>query len=152
MGQFSISIKHLYDVINTTNKLNHCLSKSDLNVKAKQNFTSRQHISNDKVLNLLHMNDKWKGTYNYMLILNFLIMSYTQTKISLLDRIFYAWIAIFYVRLWRIWLRVTRRIRKLSMSSNEKSYEQNYFITSNALLSIELNGPCIDISLFINRT
>ncbi|CAM4823027.1 unnamed protein product [Rotaria magnacalcarata] len=40
----------------------------------------------------------------------------------------------------RIWLRVTKQIRKSSVKINKKSNEQNDFITSNALISIELNA------------
>ncbi|CAF4536306.1 unnamed protein product [Rotaria sp. Silwood2] len=139
MGSYKVSIKHLYDLIKNTNKFDHNLSKSDLNIHDKQNFTSCQRICSDNVLNLLMINDQWKATYNYMLILNLLIMTYTQSKISLLDRIFYAWIVVFYVQLWKIWLRITKQTRKSSLKIN-KSNEQSYFITSNALISIELNG------------
>ncbi|CAF1435863.1 unnamed protein product [Rotaria sordida] len=140
MGLYKVSIKHLYDLIKNTNKMDHNLSKSDLNIHDKQNFISCQRISSDSVLNLLMINDQWKATYNYMLILNLLIMTYTQSKISLLDRVFYAWIVVFYVRLWRIWLRITKKIRKSSVKINKKSNEQSYFITSNALISLELNA------------
>ncbi|CAF3303165.1 unnamed protein product [Rotaria sp. Silwood2] len=140
MGSYKVSIKHLYDLIKNTNKFDHNLSKSDLNTHDKQNFTSCQRISSDNVLNLLMINDQWKATYNYMLILNLLIMTYTQSKISLLDRIFYAWVVVFYVRLWRIWLRITKQTRKSSVKINKISNEQSYFITSNALISIELNA------------
>ncbi|CAF4164695.1 unnamed protein product [Rotaria magnacalcarata] len=110
MGSYKVSIKHLYDLIKNTNKIDHNLSKSDLNIRDKQNFTSCQRISSDSVLNLLMINDQWKATYNYMLILNL------------------------------IWLRVTKQIRKSSVKINKKSNEQNDFITSNALISIELNA------------
>ncbi|CAF0961057.1 unnamed protein product [Rotaria sordida] len=140
MGLYKVSIKHLYDLIKNTNKMDHNLSKSDLNIHDKQNFISCQRISSDSVLNLLMINDQWKATYNYMLILNLLIMTYTQSKISLLNRVFYAWIVVFYVRLWRIWLRITKKIRKSSVKINKKSNEQSYFITSNALISLELNA------------
>lgn len=93
-------MEHLYELFKSSNKVDHNLSLSDLNVKDKQNFSSCQKISYDKVLNLLLQNDKYKGTYNYLLILNLLIIAYTERSISITDRIYYAWIVLFYVLLW----------------------------------------------------
>ncbi|CAF1351263.1 unnamed protein product [Rotaria sp. Silwood1] len=143
MGSYEISMEHLHDLIRSTNKLDHNLSISDLNVKDKQNFVSCQKISDDKVLNLLLLNDKYRGTYNYLLILNLLITAYTERAIALSDRIYYASIVLFYVRLWRICLHIERPPRKSTLSEknkNKKKYQSPHFITSNALLCIELNA------------
>ncbi|CAF3439445.1 unnamed protein product [Rotaria socialis] len=142
MGIFTVSVKHLYQLIKTKNKIDHNLSKSDINVRDKQNFSSCQKISDDKVLNLLLLNDHYKATFNYLLILNLLIVAYTQTKVCLSTRIYYAWIVLFFIRLWRIWLYKTKKKRKAS-TGNKKRNEQSYFITSNALMSIELNAHCL---------
>jgi hypothetical protein len=42
LGNKSISINHLYDIINNANysKLDHGLTKSDINPKDRQNFSS----------------------------------------------------------------------------------------------------------------
>ncbi|CAF4922639.1 unnamed protein product [Rotaria socialis] len=82
MGIFTVSVKHLYQLIKTKNKIDHNLSKSDINVRDKQNFSSCQKISDDKILNLLLLNDHYKATFNYLLILNLLIMAYTQPKMK----------------------------------------------------------------------
>lgn len=140
MGPYHGSIQHLHQLIRTTNKIDHNLSKSDLNVRDKQNFSSCQRISSDNVLDLLFFNEQHKATYNYLLILNLLIIAYTQPKIPLLDRIYYAWIVLFYVRLWRIWLYITRRIRKSSTKTTKEGNKINHFITSNALISMEINA------------
>jgi hypothetical protein len=44
--------------------------------------------------------------------------------------------------MWRIWLYKTKRTRKFSPTI-QKRIEQNFFITSNALISIELNAHCL---------
>ena len=131
MGSHKVLTKHLYQLVKTRNKIDHNLSLSDLNVKDKQNFSSCQRISDDKVLNLLSLNDDYSGTYNYLLLINLLIMAYTQSGVSLLTRIFYAWIVVFFIRLWRIWLYKSKRTRRL---------DRSYFITSNALIAIEINA------------
>ena len=110
-----VSIEHLYHLIKTKNKIDHNLSRSDLNIRDKQNFSSCLRISSDNVLNLLMLNDRHKATYNYLVILNLLIITYTQSNVSLLDRILYAWIVVFYIRFWRIWLHITKRTRRSSV-------------------------------------
>ena len=75
MGTYTVSLKHLYEIIRTTNKIDYGLSKSNLNVGDKQNFVSCQKIADEKVLNLLLINDHYKATYNYLLVLNLLIIA-----------------------------------------------------------------------------
>lgn len=142
MGRYNVSIKHLRELINYSNKIDHNLSNSDLNVRDKQNFASCQKICDDKVLVILSMNEKYKGTYNYLLLLNLLIMAYTNRHFSLSTRIFYGWIVVFYVRLWRIWLYITKNKRR-STSRNTASNDKYCFITSNALLAMEINAHCL---------
>ena len=141
VGSYDVSIKHLFELIDTTNKIDHNLCKSDLNIRDKQNFSSCQRISDDKVLNLLLVNDEYKATYIYLLILNLLIITYTEYTILLSDRIYYAWIVVFFIRFWRIWLHITKSSRERSAKNNSWQREENsYFITSSALMAIELNA------------
>jgi hypothetical protein len=91
MGSHKVSIQHLYQLIKTTNIIQHNLSKLDLNVRDKQNVFSCQRISDDKALNLLLVNDQYKATYKYLLVLNLLIIAYTQSKVYLSTRIFYTY-------------------------------------------------------------
>ena len=100
MGTYIVSLKHLYEIVRTTNKIDHGLSKFDLNVRDKQNFASCQKIADKKVLNLLLINDHYKVTYNYLLFLNLLIIAYTRPNARLLTRIYYSWIVSFFIRFW----------------------------------------------------
>lgn len=79
MDVYEVSLDHLHCLIKITNKIDHNLSKSDLNICDKQNFASCQGISNDKVLNLS-------------------ILVYAQSKVSLANRTSYVWIILFYIR------------------------------------------------------
>ncbi|CAF1313939.1 unnamed protein product [Rotaria sp. Silwood1] len=141
MGLYDVSINHLFKLIDTTNNMDHNLCKSDLDIRDKQNFSSCQRIADDKVLNLLMLNDEYKATYIYLLMLNLLIITYTECTILLSDRVYYAWIILFFIRFWGIWLHITKSSRKLSATNNpRKREEESYFITSNALIAIELNA------------
>ncbi|CAF3867992.1 unnamed protein product [Rotaria magnacalcarata] len=117
MGTYKVSTKHLYNLINTKNKMDHNLSKSDLNVRDIQKFSSCQRISDDKVLNLLLLNDHCFFIESYLLCMGCIV--------------FYSIVG--------IWLYITKRTRK-SRIKNSNQNEQYCFITSNALLSIELNA------------
>jgi len=146
MGRYQISVQHLHELIESSNKIDTNLCKSDLLLKDKQNFSACQKICNDKVLDLLSANNDYNGTYAYLLIINLLIVAYTESGIPLATRIFYGWIVLFFIRLWRLWLFKSRKTRR------KKTSDRSFFITSNALLSIELNAhTLIFICLLIDK-
>ncbi|CAF3975766.1 unnamed protein product, partial [Rotaria sp. Silwood1] len=126
MGLYDVSINHLFKLIDTTNNMDHNLCKSDLDIRDKQNFSSCQRIADDKVLNLLMLNDEYKATYIYLLMLNLLIITYTECTILLSDRVYYAWIILFFIRFWGIWLHITKSSRKLSATNNPRKREEEF--------------------------
>ncbi len=69
MGVYEVSIEHLHQLIKIRNKIDHNLSKSDLDIRDKQNFSSCRRISDEKLLNLLFLDDRYKATYIYLLII-----------------------------------------------------------------------------------
>ena len=75
---------------------------------------------------LLSANNDYNGTYAYLLIINLLIVAYTESGIPLATRIFYGWIVLFFIRLWRLWLFKSRKTRR------KKTSDRSFFITSNA--------------------
>ena len=137
MDSYQASIQYLRQLLGPTNKIDHYLSISDLNVRDRQNFSLCQRVSSDSLSVLLFWNDQYKTIYNYLLILNLLITACTQPNVSLLDRIYYTCIVLFYVRLWRILLYVTRRICSSSKRASETGNKVNDFIASNALVSVK---------------
>ena len=141
MGVNEVSIQHLYELIARYNKLDHNLTVSDLDVRDRQNFSSCQRICDDRVLSILIANPDAKATYNYLLLLNLLVSAYTERSMPLKYRIYYAWIVVFYVRLWKRWLHVTKSSRNQSIKRGKRERsEQSLFITSIAYMSIEINA------------
>jgi hypothetical protein len=118
---------------------------SDLNVKDKQNFSSCQKISYDKVLNLLLQNDKYKGTYNYLLILNLLIIAYTERSISITDRIYYAWIVLFYVLLWWTWLHIEKPKRKPKVLTKKKNQKRDQLLLMRVMMMMKVQQLVLKI-------
>lgn len=145
MGNYVASIEHLYDLVNDNNKIDHGLSKSDLNIRDKQNFHSCQKLCDEKVLNMLMCSNEHRATYIYLLIINLLIDAYTNSAISLSSRIYCAWIVVFFVRLWRIWLHVTKSSHRKSVLKTDR----NHFITTNAQSSIEINAHILIYIFFL---
>ncbi|CAF1921905.1 unnamed protein product [Rotaria magnacalcarata] len=60
MGDFSIDMKDLVELIEAKSKIEHNLIKSDLNPKDRQNFASCLRISSELVLDLLNRNENAK--------------------------------------------------------------------------------------------
>lgn len=86
-------------------------------------------MCDEKVLNLLSEIESTNATLLYMKIMHFLIDSLIETKDSLSDRIYKIWYCIFFLRIWRRWIK-----------DHEIYALQENSITLNAYTCIELNG------------
>ncbi len=82
LGNKSISINHLYDIINNANysKLDHGLTKSDINPKDRQNFSSCLKLTSNDLFKILYENDDARGTLIYLQMLKMIIVAYTLVK------------------------------------------------------------------------
>ena len=76
MGNYLIHTEDLIRLIVSKSKIEHNLINPDVNPKDRQNFSSCFRISSELVLNLLNKNDNAKGTYVYLILLNFLIYGF----------------------------------------------------------------------------
>ena len=94
MGCYSINIEHLIELVESKSKIEHNLTKSDVNVKDRQIFSSCLRISSEKVLNLLNKNEKAKGTYVYLTLLNLIISEFINKSITIEERLYHIWIVV----------------------------------------------------------
>lgn len=87
-GSQYISIQHLFDIIENTNytKLDHGLTRSDLNPKDRQNYNSCIKISSDDVLNILAGDTDTYGTYVYLKLMRMIILSYVEKTTGIKQR------------------------------------------------------------------
>lgn len=88
IGQRDISIEHLFDIIENPNysKLDHGLTRSDLNPKDRQNFNSCIKISSNDVLSILMFNAHTYATFLYLHLLNKIILTYIEKRTTIEQR------------------------------------------------------------------
>ncbi len=88
LGNQFIPINHLYDIINNedNSKLDHGLTKSDINPKDRQNFCSCLKITSNDVFTILKSDLNTRGTLIYLQILKLIITAYIEKKTNIADR------------------------------------------------------------------
>ena len=90
IGNKAISINYLYDIIDNPafNKFDHCLTKTDINPKDRQNFRSCLKITNNDVLRILSENVNTQGTFIYLQMLKLIIVAYVEKATTITERKF----------------------------------------------------------------
>ena len=87
-GNQSILIDHLRNIIEDDNysKLDHGLTRSDVNPKDRQNFTSCVKLTSEDVFRILDTNRDYRGTLLYLKMLKMVIAAYIDEKTSISER------------------------------------------------------------------
>jgi hypothetical protein len=88
IGNDEISMAHIEDLINNDyyTKLDHCLTKSDINPKDRQNYHSCIRLISDDVINLLNDSDNTNGTIVYLTLLKMILKAYVDKSTSIGER------------------------------------------------------------------
>jgi hypothetical protein len=154
IGNGLISIDILHRVLSTSSKLFHGLIASDIDPRDHQNFASCYRISRDEVFQALETVKDSNATFIYLKLLRSIIDAYIEEDMSLLERVYHAWISMFVTRIWLVWTdkmgkqkldklltRLTTHWEKLPHRS--KNSTQQFFLTPPAVYSIELNAHCL---------
>lgn len=91
-GRQHVSIEHLIDIVENENysKLDHGLTRTDINPKDRQNYNSCVRIASDDVLAVLIDGKDTYGTYVYLLLLKLLIHAYIEKATEIEERKFRA--------------------------------------------------------------
>ncbi|CAF4378343.1 unnamed protein product [Rotaria magnacalcarata] len=84
LGNQSISINHLHDIIENDNysKLDHGLTKSDINPNDRQNFSSYLKLTSNDLFNILNATVDTRGTLLYFQVLKAIIVAYIEKSNS----------------------------------------------------------------------
>jgi hypothetical protein len=87
-GQQYISMEHLVDIIEDIgySKLDHGLTRTDLNPKDRQNYNSCVRIASDDVLSILVDGTETYGTFVYLQLLKMIIQTYVEKTTSINER------------------------------------------------------------------
>ena len=88
IGKYEISIEHLRSIYSSAkySKLDHGLTKSDLNPKDKQNYHSCLRIASSDLLDIVKEEKSMKGTFIYLKMLQLLIMTYIDRSTDIVTR------------------------------------------------------------------
>lgn len=92
------------------------------------NYEAIRKISSKNVINLCNEIPKADATKQFLILTNHMIEAFLTKSTSISDRIYYVWHSLFFIRIWRQWLK-----------KNKYSIEKNC-ITSNTYTCIELNA------------
>ncbi|CAF1619825.1 unnamed protein product [Rotaria magnacalcarata] len=145
IGNDKISMAHIEQLINNNHytKLDHGLTKSDIQPKDRQNYNSCIKLISDDVINLLNDSRGTNGTVVYLTLLKMIVKAYIDKSTSIHERIKSAWCVVFVCRLWWSSLEKKSALKssKISQTINERKNKINkYFITRPAYISVEMNA------------
>jgi len=138
IGKEEISMEILITLIQNKSKLVHGLVQTDVNPKDRQNFSSCLKLSSDDVLVALEDLDDSEATRVYLILLRSIVLAYVEHDTSIIDRLYYGWLAVFLCRIWQTWLHTVDKTQILGHDS--KKTPNDLFITTPAHFSIELNA------------
>jgi hypothetical protein len=168
LGNQFISINHLHDIIDDENytKLDHGLTKSDINPKDRQNYSSCLKLTSADLFKILNDNVNTRGTLIYLQMLKMIIVAYIEKKTTITERKYMyspyslsqsgklfiqnrshvikvfivglrsAWCVVFFCRIWFTWTKF-KTFNSTQPTENNKS---RYFATRPAYLSVEINA------------
>lgn len=130
MGNKQVSVSHLKMLINTVRKEVHGIVVSDICPFDKQNFSSFQKISSDRVLNALteRVPDS-EATVMYLKFTRTVTEAFRKANLSPIERVRLVWEGLYFFRAWRNWIE----------KQTEYSKEDN-FLSENAYTCLELNA------------
>lgn len=128
MGNHIVSKNHLQILMSTVSKDKHLLVEGDINGVDKMAFKPVLKISSVIVREALKMHVPGSdGTTMYLTLISNMYRSLSEPNIAPLERVGLIWHIIFFLRIWRAWIKAS-------------GYKIENFVTYNAYASAELNG------------
>lgn len=150
IGKQRISLDTLSQMVANTNKLKHCLVKSDIYPRDRQNYASCEKISSDDVQSVLEEIPDSQAMRLYLKLIRSVIIAYIDKATNINDRLYHAWFSVFLCRIWRAWLLVQAKydfdeifagcLNNYTPSQNRKISIKQFFITDTSFQSIEINA------------
>lgn len=129
LGTHRINIGHLKSLMADVQKSIHGLCQSVCPID-RMNFSSFQKITDDRVIQSMSNNVIGsEATVKYLKMCMEVTSSYLDFELTLLERVFRIWHALFFIRIWR----------KNIIASKSYQLKEN-FISSNAYTCIEINA------------
>lgn len=131
MGNYVASTNDLVTLVQSCTKEKHRLCANDLTLKDKMNFATTMKICHPRIWSLLEKHVPGsEGTQIYLKIMFFSSQAFLSTNLSALQRLHCMFYCVYFLRLWRAWLK----------SKREFYSEVKNFITVNSYTCLELNA------------
>lgn len=147
LGKYNASVAHLYFLVDTFSKDKHLLNKSDLNSVDKMNYRAAEKMCSNEVISLLKSIPDTEGTTAYLMVMQFVISAFNDHSLSIPDRVYKLWFAVFFLRQWKIWIKNNNFY---NCTANFISLNSYYCIELNAHALIQLiNTPDLIPELFV---
>ena len=108
LGNENASKIHLQHILNKFEKGKHNLTYKDIDSKDKQNYNSVTSLLSEEVESCLSDISplmKTKGTSAYLKVMRSYRDSVFDKSLPPLDRIYLIWFSVFFIRIWRTWLK-----------------------------------------------
>ena len=122
---------HLTALLKEFPKAQHGLSHRAIDLRDKQNYSSIELLVKPSVeicLDNLNASLKPKGTLIYLNMMRDMRDAFFDRSLGPLRRLYKMWKSVFFLRIWRHWLK------------ENKCKEDTYFVSNNAYLCAELNA------------
>lgn len=130
MGNHTVSINHLQQLLRYVHKSVHGLSHSDVFPVDRMNYHSFQKITQDRVIRALQERiTNSEGTVQYLLVFRDIANSFQQFDLKPLNRIHLIFRSLYFLRIWR----------KFIVNSSSYTLMDN-FITHNTYTCVEINA------------
>lgn len=124
IGNFTVSQAHLRLVLEKP-KTDHGLSPGDID-KDKMNFDASVKICSTRVTNILDSTPGANGTKEYLKVMRYVLEAFLNMELTASERIYKVWYAIFFLRIWKLWLL------------SQPRYNLDNFITRNLYMCVEI--------------
>jgi len=105
MGNYLATVDHLHYLVKNVSKDKHLLTSLDLKGEDKMNYSAGEKMCSSRVISQLKQIANTDGTIAYLNIMNYIILSFLNDSTSLSDRVYYMWYSVFFLRLWRAWIK-----------------------------------------------
>jgi hypothetical protein len=127
-----VSGNHLKLLVQKYSKNQHLLTETDVNGEDGMNYTAVEKFVDERVTNLLsNEGEDRRGTIIYLKMMKCAVSAFADVNLTLKERVFNIWYAVFLLRGWKEWLL------------NQPGYTMENFITANAYTCIEINAHAI---------
>ncbi|RXX91571.1 hypothetical protein DD587_31600, partial [Klebsiella pneumoniae] len=128
LGNYVATVAHLEILVKNYTKYQHMLTITDLKAEDKMNYAGAEKMCSPEVKKMIADNiDNSAGTV-YLKLMYLIPAAFLDKTLSIVERIYKIWYCIFFLRIWKKWIKDQRQY---TVKDN--------FLSSNCYTCVELN-------------